>query len=85
MMDTAQLFPAKTEVKPIIYAYELIGVESHKGYIKIGETTRSVEERIKEQIHTAAVPYRVLGTWSALRDDGSVFRDYEVHAILRKM
>ena len=85
MMDTAQLFPAKTEVKPIIYAYELIGVESHKGYIKIGETTRSVEERIKEQIHTAAVPYRVLGTWSALRDDGSVFRDYDVHAILRKM
>ena len=85
MMDTAQLFPAKTEVKPIIYAYELIGVESHKGYIKIGETTRSVEERIKEQIHTAAVPYKVLGTWSALRDDGSVFRDYDVHAILRKM
>lgn len=85
MMDTAQLFPAKTEVKPIIYAYELIGVESHNGYIKIGETTRTVEARIKEQTHAAAVPYRVLGTWSALRDDGSVFRDYDVHAILRKM
>lgn len=85
MMDTTQLFPAKTEVKPIIYAYELIGVESHEGYIKIGETTRAAEERIKEQIHTAAVPYKVLGTWSALRDDGSVFRDYDVHGLLRNM
>ena len=58
--------------------------ESHRGYIKVGETTRSAAERIREQTHTVAVQFRVLGTWSALRDDGTVFRDHDVRAVLLK-
>ena len=84
MMSDNELFPEKSELKPIIYAYELVGVESHKGYIKVGETTRSAAERIREQTHTVAVQFRVLGTWSALRDDGTVFRDHDVRAVLLK-
>ena len=83
-MNSGELFPDKSDIKPIIYAYELVGVESHTGYIKVGETTRSAAERIREQTHTVAVQFRVLGTWSALRDDGTVFRDHDVRAVLLK-
>lgn len=68
---------------PTIYAYEFIGVASHQGYIKVGYTERDVETRIKEQTHTAAVPYRILGQWSAMKNDGSCFTDHEVHAVLK--
>ena len=81
-MNSGELFPDKSDIKPVIYAYELVGVESHRGYIKVGETTRSAAERIREQTHTVAVQFRVLGTWSALRDDGTVFRDHDVRAVL---
>ena len=39
-MNTGELFPDKSDIKPIIYAYELVGVESHKGYINVGYTLR---------------------------------------------
>ena len=84
MNVTDSFFQQKPDIKPIIYAYELVGVESHKGYIKVGETTRSAAERIREQTHTVAVQFRVLGRWSALRDDGTVFRDHDVRAVLLK-
>ena len=42
-------FPPKPDVKPTIYAYELVGVDSHKGLLKVGYTVRSAEERVKEQ------------------------------------
>ena len=83
-MGIEQLFPEKSEIKPIIYAYELVGVASHNGYIKVGETSRTADERIREQTHTVAVPFKVLGTWSALRNDGTVFRDHDVRAVLLK-
>ena len=56
-------FPQRPPVSPKIYAYELIGVASHRGYIKVGYTERDVDTRIREQTHTVAVPYRVLETW----------------------
>lgn len=68
-------FPQRPPVSPKIYAYELIGVASHRGYIKVGYTEREVDTRIREQTHTVAVPYRVLETWSAMRSDGSCFTD----------
>ena len=46
MNVTDSFFQQKPDIKPIIYAYELVGVESHKGYIKVGETTRRAAERI---------------------------------------
>lgn len=75
-------FPQRPESHPTIYAYEFIGVASHQGYIKVGYTERDVETRIKEQTHTVAVPYRILGQWSAMKNDGSCFTDHEVHAVL---
>lgn len=69
----------------MIYAFEHVGVAEHEGLIKVGYTTRSVEERVKEQNLTARTHYRILGQWSAMRNDGSSFTDKNaVHPILRR-
>ena len=82
-MAEMEFFPQRPNSHPTIYAYEFVGVASHQGYIKVGYTERDVETRIKEQVHTAAVPYRILGQWSAMKTDGSCFTDHEVHAVLK--
>ena len=40
MNVTDSFFQQRPDIKPIIYAYELVDVDSHKGCIKVGETTR---------------------------------------------
>lgn len=82
-MAEMEFFPQRPESHPTIYAYEFVGVASHQGYIKVGYTERDVEARVKEQVHTAAVPYRILGQWSAMKNDGSCFTDHDVHAVLK--
>ena len=81
--ETMEFFPQR-EAEPKIYAYELKGVASHNGYIKVGYTTRGVKERVEEQTKTAALDYRIIGEWSAMRSDGSgeSFSDHDVHDIL---
>ncbi len=78
-------FEAKPrDLTPTIYAYELKGVASHEGYIKIGYTDRSTEERVKEQTGAMHVPYEILYEEDAMRPDGSVFYDHDVHRVLRR-
>ena len=48
-------FPQRPTVTPTIYAYKLVGVESHKGFLKVGYTDRTAKERIDEQLHTSKV------------------------------
>lgn len=79
-----EFFVSRPDVKPIIYAYALVGVESHSGYLKIGYTERDVETRVAEQMHTSAVPYKIILKESAMRPDGSCFTDHDVHAVLKK-
>ncbi|MBQ8977148.1 MAG: GIY-YIG nuclease family protein [Succinivibrionaceae bacterium] len=83
-MASNVFFAPRPEAVPTIYAYELPDVLSHKGYIKVGYTERDVDTRIAEQMHTSAIPYRVLLKESAMRNDGSVFTDHEIHAVLKK-
>lgn len=83
MKDT--FFPPRPQTNPTIYAYELIGVESHKGWLKVGFTDRDANKRIKEQVGTAAIEYRIVLEESALRQDGSSFSDHDVHRELRSM
>ena len=79
-----EFFIQRPKVTPTIYAYVLDGVASHKNYIKVGYTDRDVETRVKEQLHTSGIPYKILLKESAMRPDGSCFTDHEVHAILRR-
>lgn len=71
-------------VVPTIYGYTLPTVADHDGYIKIGYTDReNTENRIKEQLHTAGIPFKVLFKESAMRSDGTCFTDKDVHRLLK--
>lgn len=83
-MADYEYFKQRPQVNPTIYAYRLEGVESHKGYIKVGYTDRDADTRIREQLHTSAVPYKILLTESAMCPDGSCFTDHDVHNILKR-
>ncbi len=76
-------FPQRPAAHPTIYAYELMGVESHRGLLKVGYTTRDVRQRVQEQLGTAAVRYRIVLEEPAMRNDGTAFSDHEVHEMLR--
>lgn len=84
-MRNETFFKERPSVKPTIYVYEAIGLEDHKGCIKVGYTDRSVKERIEEQSGAFHVPYKILYQESAMRDDGTIFKDTDVHAILERM
>lgn len=74
----------RPEINPTIYAYTLPGVPDHDGYIKIGYTTRDVKTRIHEQTHTASVTPRIILQHSAVRKNGTVFTDKDIHRILER-
>ncbi len=76
-------FPKKSDVTPTIYAYELPNDSSRKGQLKIGDTNRTAQERIKEQIGAARSIFKIVLEESAMRNDGSDFRDHEIHRYLR--
>lgn len=77
-------FPERPAIIPTIYAYELIGVETHKGLLKVGYTDRDAKTRVAEQLKTSAVKYRIVFEESAMRNDGSSFTDHDIHANLRR-
>ena len=74
---------SKSESRPIIYAYS---DPRYPGCLKVGYTSRPVEERMKEHYPTLLPndqkPYTVVLTEPAMRDDGSVFMDHDVHKVL---
>ncbi len=79
-----EFFPPRPSINPTIYAYELEGVTTHKGLLKIGFTDRDAQTRIKEQLGTAAIQYKIVFEESAMKCDGSSFTDHEVHRLLRE-
>ncbi len=83
-MTRADFFPKRIDTTPTIYVYELIGVATHIGLLKVGYTIRSSEKRIDEQTKTAGIKYKILLEESAMRNDGSSFLDKDLHKILRK-
>jgi hypothetical protein len=78
-------FPPRPVASPKIYAYE----DSHPQYtglLKVGYTTKDVRERVAAQYPTlkpGEPPYRILLEESAMRNDGTVFTDHDVHRYLR--
>ena len=75
----------RPKVEPQIYAYVLPTVPDHAGYIKVGYTDREdVEKRIGEQLHTAGIPHTTLLSESAMRNDGTVFTDKDIHSLLER-
>jgi len=83
-MGKKEFFPPRPSTNPTIYAYELVDVATHKGLLKIGYTDRNAQQRIKEQLGTAAIPYKIVFEESAMKRDGSSFTDHDVHRLLRE-
>ena len=81
-MAKEEFFLQRPDINPTIYVYQLEGVESHDGYVKVGYTKRDADTRIKEQIGASHVPYTILYQEPAMRDDGTCFMDHEVHSVL---
>lgn len=82
-MSRSNFFPPRSETNPTIYAYELISVSTHSGLLKIGYTDRDAKTRIAEQLQTSGVKYKIVLEESAMRNDGSIFTDHDVHRLLR--
>lgn len=83
-MSKKDFFPPRPSTHPTIYAYELVNVATHTGWLKIGYTDRDAQTRIKEQLGTAAIPYNIVFEESAMKRDGSSFTDHDIHRHLRK-
>lgn len=83
-MTDKTFFPPRPPATPTIYAYELIGVETQTGLLKIGFTDRNAQTRVKEQLGTSGVRYKIVFEDSAMRKDGTSFTDHDVHRHLRK-
>jgi len=82
----SNFFPPRPKVEPKIYAYEDTNPE-YAGLLKIGYTTKSVQERVAEQYPTlrpgGQPPYRIVLEEPAIRGDGTAFTDHDVHRMLR--
>jgi len=83
-MIKKEFFPPRPSTNPTIYAYELADVATHKGLLKIGYTDRDAQTRIKEQLGTAAIQYKIVFEESAMKRDGSSFTDHDLHRLLKK-
>jgi len=78
-------FPPRPAAEPKIYAYEDTHPQ-YEGLLKVGYTTKSVQERVAAQYPTlrpGEPPYRILLEESAMCNDGTVFTDHDVHRYLR--
>lgn len=83
-MSKKEFFPPRPTTNPTIYAYELVGVSTHEGLIKIGFTSRDAFSRVSEQLRTSGLKYTIVFEESAMRNDGSSFTDHDIHRLLRK-
>ena len=87
MKVVTEFFPQKPDARPKIYAY-LDTNPQYAGYLKIGYTTKSIDERVAEQYPIkrpdGVTPYVIVVRESAMREDGTSFNDHAVHRYLMK-
>lgn len=85
-MMSRNFFPGRPDTNPKIYAYEDTNPQ-YAGLLKVGYTTVDVQSRVKQQYPTLRpgdLPYKIVLEISAMRNDGTVFNDHDVHRFLRK-
>jgi len=80
----------KTKIAPYrrldlkIYGYHLPQLATHQGSVKVGETNhQDVNIRIRQQTGTIGVTPNLLFTRNAVRNDGQLFHDRDLHAYYR--
>lgn len=86
-MVKQDFFPQKPDANPIIYGFTEPHNPELKGLIKVGYTTRTIEERMREHYPTlkpGSKPYEVVFLEPAVRSDGTSFPDHDVHKKLKR-
>jgi len=80
-----EFFPPRPTSRPTLYAYEDTNPQ-YEGLLKVGYTTLNVQGRVAQQYPTlrpGKLPYRIVLEECAMRNDGTVFTDRDVHRMLR--
>jgi hypothetical protein len=78
-------FPPRPESSPTVYAYEDTNLQ-YANLLKVGYTTIDAQSRVAQQYPTKRPgnpPYRIVLEEPAMRNDGTVFTDRDVHRMLR--
>lgn len=84
-MDIQKCIRPYRRIIPMVYAYNTPGIPYHEGWTKIGYTDKqTVEERIKQQTHTANIRTELAWADNAMYKDGSgeYFHDTDFHNYL---
>lgn len=84
-MANKVMFPARPNLNPTIYAY-CDNNPQYAGMLKVGYTTKNAVDRVAEQypiLKPGEKPYKIVIDEPAIREDGSVFTDKDVHRLLR--
>lgn len=77
----SNFFPSKSI--PKVYAYS---DTRYNGFLKVGYTTKSAEERVRQQ-YPILLPnqsYEIVIEENAVRDDETFFTDHDIHKILKQ-
>ncbi len=80
-----EFFPPRPAARPAVYAYEDTNPQ-YAGLLKVGYTTVDARSRVARQYPTlrpGKPPYRIVLEEFAMRSDGTVFTDHDVHRMLR--
>jgi len=80
-MNTS-FFPSRPEANPKIYVYS-IDAPNRKGLLKVGYTTKTAQERIHKQLGITGLNYIIEHVADAMRNDGTLFTDHDVHRYLK--
>lgn len=78
----------KTDIKSYdnvinkVYGYMLPYVQSHQGYVKVGQTGKDVENRISQQTGIMGLDYNLLWKKIAQRNDETWFTDKDLRNYL---
>lgn len=84
--DISKLVNTSHPALPQIYAYTTPEIARHDGWTKIGYTEQNVDTRLKQQMHTADVEYKLEWHGNATYEDtGETFHDTDFHGYLRKL
>lgn len=81
-MPAQDFFPQRPDAYPLIYGYIEPNNPELSGMIKVGFTTRTIDERMAEHYPTlkpGEKPYEVVFIEPGTRQDGTTFIDHEVH------
>lgn len=72
----------KKQYQIYAYTYDERQAPNFVGHIKVGETTRDIETRVNEQTKTAGFQPQILFRKLARKNDGTWFKDTDLHQFL---